>query len=487
MIFASKAFFVFLPIVLILYHGFSRREHRYRVLLAAGWLFYAWVPPHYWPVLFLLTLIDYVAGREIQKATDESLRKRWLTASIVANLGLLFVFKYTPFVCETALGCGELFGLSELGTMPAIVLPLGISFHTFQGISYTVDVYRKQIRAVDSFTDYALFVSFFPQLAAGPIVRAAEFLPQMVEPPSVSAKQISDGIVLFVQGLVKKLIIADTLDELFVGPVFANPAGFDDAIQRWAAVAWAVQIYCDFSGYTDMARGCSKWFGFELPENFRLPFLATSITDFWRRWHLSLSTWLRDYLYFPMGGSRGSALRTYVNLMVLFLLCGLWHGAAWNWLAYGAYNGFWMCAHRWYDLRMKARPRLDARRSSLPWIVVAWSLTTLQFLIGLILIRMADWQGGTLMMKSLVGFGHIPASGASLGVMPTTDWGFIPLVALLMAMGLVGHIVGGLRERGILPDRDWPDAVRLPVAALGLASVIAFTGGTAKTFIYIHF
>jgi len=187
MIFASKAFFVFLPIVLILYHGFSRREHRYRVLLAASWLFYAWVPPHYWPVLFLLTLIDFLAGREIQKATDPALRKRWLIASIVANLGLLFAFKYTPFVCETALGCGELFGLGSVGTISAIVLPLGISFHTFQGISYTVDVYRKRIRAVDSFTDYALFVSFFPQLAAGPIVRAAEFLPQMAQPPRVSA------------------------------------------------------------------------------------------------------------------------------------------------------------------------------------------------------------------------------------------------------------------------------------------------------------
>ena len=480
MIFASKSFLIFLPVVLLLYHCLGRRGDRYRLLLLASWLFYAVVPPHYWPVLFALTLIDYVAGLRIGRADDDRIRRRWLAASIAANLGLLAAFKYTPFAYENAVTLAGLLGVPLAPTTLSVALPLGISFHTFQGVSYTVDVYRRRVAPVTSFTDYALFVSFFPQLAAGPIVRAADFLPQMVTPPSVTRAQVADGVALFAAGLVKKLLIADPLDSLLVGPVFADPFAFSDAVQRWAVVGWAVQIYCDFSGYTDMARGVSKWFGFELPENFDLPYLATSITDFWRRWHLSLSAWLRDYVYYPMGGSRGSELRTALNLMTLFVLCGLWHGAAWNWLAYGLFNGVLMVLHRAYDRAVTGRPAWDALRGTVGWSLFAWAATALQFLVGLVMVRTADWHGGLRLTQSLLGQAFEPTSVVASAAVPLPALG-------LIACGLAGHGVGLLRRAGLPLPAAWPESLRMVAAAAAFATVIVFAPGVAKTFLYVQF
>ncbi|MGL4422372.1 MAG: MBOAT family O-acyltransferase, partial [Gemmataceae bacterium] len=327
MILADRAFLIFLPIVLLVYHLLRGRSAKFTFLLMASWVFYGLCSPRYLWVLGLLTVVDYAVAIRIERATEGN-RRRWLIVSIFANLGLLLAFKYTPFLYDQGQSLGTLLGYKIPQRTWEILLPLGISFHTFQGISYTVDVYRRTIPAVRNFRDYALFVAFFPQMAAGPIVRAVEFLPQMIVPPRVSPGQVTDGLHLVLRGLVKKLLIADTLDQIFVAAVFAEPTLYTPATQRWAILAWAVQIYADFSGYSDMARGIAKWFGFEFPTNFDYPYLARSIPEFWRRWHLSFSTWLRDYLYFPIGGSRGSELRTTANLLFLFLLCGLWHGAS---------------------------------------------------------------------------------------------------------------------------------------------------------------
>jgi len=486
MIFANKAFLIFLPIVLVLYHGLNRRTHKYLVLTLASWAFYAFVSPQYLWVILLLTAIDYVAGRMIEDARDDRVRKTWLTVSIVSNLALLFAFKYSMFAYDNLAWLGQDLGYSIPSRAWYILLPLGISFHTFQGISYTIDVYRRQIPAVRSALDYALFVAFFPQLAAGPIVRAVEFLPQMVTPPSVSAKQISDGLWLFATGLFKKLLIADSLDVLFVSPVFDNPTAYDDATHRWAAIAWAVQIYCDFSGYTDMALGIAKWFGFELPGNFRLPYLATNIADFWRRWHVSLSSWLRDYLYFPLGGSRGGAVRTYFNLTVLFVLCGLWHGAAWNWLAYGAFNGVLMGLHRAFDRLLTGISWADSLRASPGWKVFAWVGSSFQFLIGLVLIRMVDWHGGLLLIRSLVGAEHAAETASNSPFVPQIA-GAPGLVVLLICLGLLGHVVGLLQECRWLRAARLPEFARSMIAALAIAGVLAFGPGVSKTFIYIQF
>ena len=476
MILASKAFFLFLLIVVVGYHLLRGRTAKYAFLLVASYIFYALCSPWYLWVLLLLTITDYLAAKRIEDASNERSRRRWLILSIVSNLGLLAAFKYTGFAYDTGLSLGHWFGYETAPREWEILLPLGISFHTFQGISYTVDVYRKQIRAVRSLLDYSLFVAFFPQMAAGPIVRAIEFLPQLVQPPRVSSAQIGDGLHLVARGLFKKLVIADTLDSLFVSLVFADPSSYTPGAIRWAVVAWAVQVYCDFSGYTDIAIGTAKWFGFELPANFHLPYLATSITDFWRRWHLSLSTWLRDYLYFPLGGSKGSAARTYFNLMAIFVLCGLWHGATWAWMVYGVYNGLLMSLHRIYDRTVSGVSWVDRCRKSTAWAIVSWAFTFLQLLLGLILIRMANWQSGGTIVQSLFDFGP-----ASLLRKETP-----PLVPMLILLGLFGHVAAVVRSRVSVrvPYFEWP---RVMATVLAIAGVVAFSPGVGKTFLYIQF
>jgi alginate O-acetyltransferase complex protein AlgI len=474
---SSPAFYVFLTVVLAGYHLLGRRTIRYAWLTLASWVFYSLASPGYLWVILLLTGIDYWAGRKIEATEDVRARKWWLTLSVASNLGLLAAFKYTIFVCDTGVSLAQYFGFTAVDRTWDILLPLGISFHTFQGISYTVDVYRRQIPAVRSPLDYALFVAFFPQLAAGPIVRAAEFLPQMATPPRVTAAQIEDGLRLFVCGLFKKLFIADQLHVLFVDPVFAHPEMYSAVVLRWAAVAWAVQIYCDFSGYTDIAIGTAKWFGFELPANFRLPYLATSITDFWRRWHLSLSTWLRDYLYFPLGGSRHGEARTYLNLTIVFVLCGLWHGAAWHWVVYGLFNGVLMSLHRLFDRTVGGR----AWRKSLGWSLIAWATTVYQLLLGLILIRMTDWTGGVRVMQALIGESHEPLTG---GVFATVPLPVYPLVAL----GLAGHVIDPLaRLRPRFLTYDWLSAAGGLGYATAVVVLVVFGPGVTKSFIYIAF
>jgi D-alanyl-lipoteichoic acid acyltransferase DltB (MBOAT superfamily) len=474
---ASKAFFLFLPTVLLVYHLLSSRTLKYAWLTLASWVFYAWSSPGYLWVILALTVIDYWVGRKIAATENERTRKRWLTLSVVSNLGLLAVFKYTVFVFDNGVSLARLFGIPASDRTWDILLPLGISFHTFQGISYTVDVYRRQIRPVSNFLDYALFVAFFPQLAAGPIVRAVEFLPQMTTPPRVSGQQIEEGLRLFVIGLFKKLFIADQLHVLLVDPVFTHPEHYSADVLRWAAVAWAVQIYCDFSGYTDIALGMAKWFGFALPPNFRLPYLATSITDFWRRWHLSLSTWLRDYLYFPLGGSRGSAVQTYRNLIILFVLCGLWHGAAWHWLVYGLFNGVLMSLHRAWD-RVIGEP---AWRGSFVWKLVSGIATFFQLLLGLVLIRMTDWTGGMRVMAALVGM----ANGGAGGAFNTVP---LPVYPLLL-MGLTGHLMALLPKWDVLLERfaGLDSLVRGIGYATAVVLIVTLGPGVSKSFIYIAF
>ncbi len=476
MVFATKAFWLFLPAVLLLYHLSRGRTHKYRVLLVASWGFYAWLSPQYLWVILLCTAIDYLAGLRIEDAATDRVKRRWLVVSVAANLGLLVAFKYTGFAYDNAVSLTRLCGAEVHDRVWEILLPLGISFHTFQGISYTVDVYRGQIRAVRSPLDYALFVAFFPQLAAGPIVRAVEFLPQMATPPGVSARQAADGLHFILLGLFKKLFIADHLDVLVVTPVFADPAAFGPWEHRWACLAWAAQIYCDFSGYSDIAVGTAKWFGFELPRNFHFPYLATSITDFWRRWHLSLSTWLRDYLYFPLGGSRGGEARTYRNLMVVFVACGLWHGATWAWLVYGVWNGVLMCAHRAWDRGLTGRPWADAVRATRAWKLVAWAATLWLTILGLVLVRGANWADCAVLARSLCGLDLLDGAAAEL-----TVW--VPALVGLVALG---HAFSGLRGKvcGLL---ELPPAARA-TAYVGIVVLLVTLGPAAgRPFIYFVF
>jgi alginate O-acetyltransferase complex protein AlgI len=473
--FASKTFFLFLPIVLIVYHLLRSRSHKYRFLLLASWLFYmSWNPRLIWVILFT-SVIDYAAGLLIEASSTPTRRRAWLLVSLVTNLGFLAIFKYTNFFLTNSLTLARDLGWPVPDYTVHIILPLGISFHTFQGISYTIDVYRNKIPAVRSFVDFALFVAFFPQLVAGPIVRAVEFLPQMVTPPRATPAQIVEGLHWFLLGLFKKVFLADRLAQ-FVDPVFAQPWIYDASTHCWAVFAYAAQIYCDFSGYSDIAIGSAKWFGFELPQNFNFPYVATSITDFWRRWHLSLSTWLRDYLYIPLGGNRKGPVRTYLNLLLTMTLCGLWHGANWNFILWGFYNGVLLALHRSYDRAVTGRPWLDRLRNAAPFRLLAIGTTLFFVLVGYVMFRAESWSGCWLFSRSLIGW---PQTVSALHSVPA--W-----VPLLIGMVGLGHLFSGFRMSrcGLL---ELSPLARAGAYVTMVLLLVAFGPAATKAFIYFQF
>jgi alginate O-acetyltransferase complex protein AlgI len=474
--FATAAFFVYLIIVLIGYHGLRARTWKYRFLLLASWFFYMSWSPWYIGVLLFTTVVDYYSGLLIERAATDRARRGWLLASILSNLGFLAFFKYTTFFAENGIAIARWFNWDVPDWPWEIILPLGISFHTFQGISYTIDVYRKKLPAVTSFTDFALFVAFFPQLVAGPIVRAVEFLPQMKEPPKVTGDHIVEGLHWFLLGLFKKVFIADRL-ATFVDPVFANPEAYAPATHLWAAFAYAGQIYCDFSGYSDLATGCAKWFGFELPLNFDFPYLSTSIADFWRRWHVSLSTWLRDYVYFSMGGNRQGNVRTYVNLLATMGLCGLWHGASFHYILWGFYNGILLMLHRLWDHWWSRQPGEGTFRKHPLYVFAAWLCTLWMVVVGFVMIRTPTWADFALICQSLFGLGAEVAGARSF----VPNW-----VPLLVGLVLAGHLFSGLRQMrcGFLP---WPSVPRVAVYVLIVALVVIFAPADTKPFIYFQF
>jgi alginate O-acetyltransferase complex protein AlgI len=473
--FASKAFFLFLPVVLLVYHLLRTRAYKYRFLLAASWFFYmSWNPWFLWVILFT-SAVDYAAGLLIETAATPARRRAWLTVSIVSNLGFLAVFKYTNFFLANGLALAHELGWPVPDWTWHIVLPLGISFHTFQGISYTLDVYHHKIKAVRSFVDFALFVAFFPQLVAGPIVRAVEFLPQMSTPPRVHGAQVLEGLHWFLLGLFKKVFIADRLAQ-FVDQVFANPAHYDAVSQRWAVLAYAGQIYCDFSGYSDLAIGCAKFFGFELPQNFNFPYLSGSIAEFWKRWHISLSTWMRDYLYIPLGGSQHGAARTYFNLLATLTLCGLWHGASWNYVLWGFYNGVLLASHRLYDRCLTGRPWAERLRGNPAFRALAVPITFLMVAIGLVMVRAQNWADCWRVEQALVGRAGL---GGVLHLVPF--W-----VPVLVGMVVLGHLFSGLRDRrcGLLDLAPLP---RATVYVVATALLVVLAPGVTKAFIYFQF
>jgi alginate O-acetyltransferase complex protein AlgI len=346
MVFSSYLFlFYFLPAVLLLYYA-APRTGRHLILTALSYVFYGWANPLFVPLLFASTCVDYAAGLVIAKeraaaegAAYPSRRARAaLLLSICSNLSLLGFFKYYNFGADNLDALAAWLGLSGLGldTALRVTLPLGISFYTFQSMSYTIDVYRGRAAAVRSFVDFACFVSMFPQLVAGPIIRFSEVADQLRSRTHTVAK-FARGVALFSVGLSKKVLLANPCGKI---ADLAFEAGSLGPLDAWYGVtAYAFQIYFDFSGYSDMAIGLGLMFGFMFPKNFDSPYLSQSITEFWHRWHISLSTWLRDYLYVPLGGNRRGPARTYVNLLIVMLLGGLWHGAAWNFVVWGALHG----------------------------------------------------------------------------------------------------------------------------------------------------
>ena len=396
MLFNSTNFFLFLIVVLALFYSSPRPARKY-ILLAASYFFYGCWNYKFISLLLTLTAIDYTAGILLERPATAARRKLLLILSLSANLGFLGFFKYYNFLSDNI---AALLAKPSGSFFLAIVLPLGISFHTFQSMSYVVDVYRREQKAIRNPFDYALFICFFPQLVAGPIVRARNFFHDFYNWQPPSQEDILNGVFQIVLGLTKKVALADQFASVANG-YFNNLAANPGTKTAWhGAIAFGLQIYFDFSGYTDMAIGMAKLLGFHFPPNFRRPYLASSITDFWHRWHISLSTWLRDYLYIPLGGNRHGHWKTYRNLMLTMLLGGLWHGASWNFLIWGGYHGALLAIERIFR---GDRTPAQGRSIFYPFQAV---LTFVLVLIGWVFFRAANLHQSLYVLGQMFSWKH---------------------------------------------------------------------------------
>ena len=468
MLFTQIEFLTLLGVVVVFL--LTVRHHRSRkvCLLLASYYFYAHWDWRFLGLILASTLCDYGVGLGLARARRPG-RRRWLLlASLACNLGILGFFKYYNFFCE-AIGAT----LAPLGLQVQtleIILPVGISFYTFQTLSYTIDVYRRRLPTCRDLLDFALFVGFFPQLVAGPIVRAADFLPQLAEPRRLTWERAFLGGRQFVFGLFKKVFIADRV-ALFVDEVFAN-AGAYDTVTSWLAVlCYAIQIYCDFSGYSDMAIGAARLLGYDLRENFRHPYLARSVSEFWRRWHISLSSWLRDYLYIPLGGSRHGTGRTYRNVLITMVLGGLWHGAAWTFILWGAWHGLALVLSYWLTARLSVpRYRLAWRRLA---DGLGWMSTMLVVLIGWVFFRAEGHTQALRLLRQM----FLPGEGVTW-IHPVALEGL-----LLVVLGHVLQATRYLKLRELSPTAWYTPAI----LCLLLWLVLVFPPRGFNPFIYFQF
>ena len=348
MLFNSLVFWIFFAIVLALYR-FLPHQQQNRMLLVASYIFYGYWDYRFLSLLFVSTLVDYFVAHWIDGSPTQTRKRNILLISIVANLGLLGFFKYYNFFSRELAVALEGIGLSVPLPFLDVVLPVGISFYTFQTMSYTIDVYRGVTKPARNFADFALYVSFFPQLVAGPIERSNHLLPQILRPRSATTEQFIEGLYHILFGLFKKVVVADNMAPI-VNHIFSRPVAELTGPEILLGIyAFAFQIYGDFSGYSSIAQGIAKWMGFDLSWNFKMPYLSASPSEFWQRWHISLSQWLRDYLYIPLGGNRGGLARTQRNLMLTMFLGGLWHGAAWTFVLWGVYHGLLLMVYRFAE------------------------------------------------------------------------------------------------------------------------------------------
>ena len=371
MLFNSAHFLVFMALVLVSYHALHR-NHRLqnRLLLGASYVFYGWASWTYCLILMVSTGVNFALGRRIHTAADQSSRRRWLWVSLAFNLGVLGAFKYFGFFLQNIAAVLGIFGM-EMTWSLELILPIGISFYTFQTLSYTIDIYRKRFEPVDNLFDFALFVAFFPQLLMGPIERAAHLLPQIERPRSVTSAHYFSGSWLIFLGLYKKIFVADQIAQL-CDPLFAVREVYAGGDVALGAVLFAIQIYADFSGYSDVARGSARMLGFDIVQNFRAPYFARNIQDYWSRWHMSLTMWIRDYVFFPMAVSRRWSKKLGAGGLVLvtMVIMGLWHGATWVFVLWGLYHGFILAIYRRVRPYLFRNTQYESRLAKTGWHIV---------------------------------------------------------------------------------------------------------------------
>jgi D-alanyl-lipoteichoic acid acyltransferase DltB (MBOAT superfamily) len=473
MVFNSFHFAYFFAILLPLYWALARwKRAQNALLLAASYYFYASWNWRFLSLLVLSTAMDFACGLAVDRIEETRKRKMFVALSMALNLGMLGFFKYCNFFAESLHELLNRSGLRVPLWHLEVVLPIGISFYTFQSMSYVIDIYRRHIRPTRNIVEFAAFVSFFPHLVAGPIMRPTTLLPQIENRRRFDLQQFYQGWYLISWGLVKKVVVADNL-AVYVDDLFGRYSTIDGGLALLGVYAFAFQIYCDFSGYTDAARGIAKCMGFELALNFNLPYFATSPQDFWTRWHISLSTWLRDYLYIPLGGNRGGTLLTYRNLFLTMLIGGLWHGAEWTMVLWGAYHGLILVGHR------LCRPLLERIRPTEPidracWAALRMLVTFHLVCFGWLLFRAKTLACAWGMMSAIAYRFAIPASSYILPVAIC----IIPLLLVQFAQRL---------------SRDLDVVLRTPWYVRGAFYTVLFyafvLGGKfeAKPFIYFQF
>ena len=472
MIFNSLTFFVFFAIVLALHNWRFPWTIKKINLLVASYIFYAaWNPP-FVILLWISTVVDWWAAQAMVRSERQSTRRAWMVTSVLVNLGMLGFFKYGEFLLANFVSLAKAVGIDFHPAQYDIILPVGISFYTFATLSYTLDVYLRRAQPAKRFLDYALFVTFFPHLVAGPIMRPTELVPQFAEQRKATAHQLFFGLALVTLGLFQKVVIADG----FLGPVVEKVYDAHDKmpgmLDAWAATfAFAGQIFCDFAGYSTTAIGVAMCLGFAMPDNFRFPYAAIGFSDFWRRWHITLSSWLRDYLYIPLGGNRHGEARTYAALMGTMLLGGLWHGASWTFVVWGGLHGTYLAAERWLKKRFAG---VTPGRAML---VALGLLTFLLVNITWVFFRAKTFGGAATILTAMVG----------MSAKPTPLIALLPLIYALVATTAIVATHWAMRDRTIelVIERTPAWLVGLLWGAMGIA--IIAEQGAGNAFIYFQF
>ncbi|HUP23853.1 MAG TPA: MBOAT family O-acyltransferase [Thermoanaerobaculia bacterium] len=468
MLFNSFTFALFLTLVYAAYLALRRRRRAQNLLLLlASYLFYGFWDWRFLSLLGISTIVDYTVGRLLARTTLQRSRTALLVISLATNLSILGFFKYFNFFAENAVYVLGLMGIPADPIDLRIVLPIGISFYTFQTLSYTIDVYRRHLPPARDLLDFALFVAFFPQLVAGPIERASNLLPQIRNPRRIDLGQVDAGLFLILFGYFKKLVVADNLAKIS-DFAFSNYAVLGGADLMVGSLAFAGQIYGDFSGYSDIARGVAKLMGFELMVNFRLPYVATSPSDFWERWHVSLSSWLRDYLYIPLGGNRKGAVTTYRNLTITMLLGGLWHGAAWTFVLWGLYHAVILVVYR-----LAGAVRSSNRLMPLPraaQITVMFTLT----LVGWVIFRAESLEQASFILVHM----WEPTLPQHWGLAYRLVFYSLPLLLVELSQA---------RSRDLLIVTKQPFGWRVAIYTFLLVWISVFGVREAEEFIYFQF
>ena len=475
MIFTSVEYILFFLGVMVVRSLLTNFAAEKYFLLVASYLFYMSWNPRYGLLLLGTSLFDYWVGSRLGVVRHAQARRLLISLSLASNLGVLAFFKYANFFIDNAHRVLSSLGVHTSPRALDIVLPIGISFFTFQSISYTMDIYRGVLKPSRRLSDFLLFVAFFPQLIAGPIVRARDLLPQITRRVRAKVVEFESGLVLFALGAAKKLVISDQISR-HVDVLFAAPANYSALSLLLGVVGFGVQIYCDFSGYSDMAIGCARMMGYDFGENFRMPYASLNITEFWHRWHISLSTWLRDYLYISLGGNRHGMNRTYLNLMVTMLLGGLWHGASWTFVVWGGLHGLALVVHKlWSGFKKSRQIRWSSQFGSAIGKVTGWVLTSSIVMIGWVFFRAKSFGAAWTILKRII----------------TWDSGGIPFLSpqIIAAIAVVALV-----HCAVDKDRDWSQLVvmrpayqRVVLYASLLLGILSFGAVESAPFIYFQF